>query len=138
MYKDNIDYKTKCRALFVLTLSEYYQVSTTIDDSFFNLFHSYMRDRIYDKKITIDEAYLLLYFKRNGFTFKAYESEKTISNLFNELDSIKTYGDLSTLYNDIKQKDIEKITDLAMDFIEYMEAFNKYNDNTNVYSFLKQ
>ena len=124
MKKDNVDYKTKCRCLFILTISLYYNADTLVDDNFMNALHSYVRDSLFNKTITFDDAYLILYFKKINYTYSAYESEKTISDLFNELDNIKSYEGISNLYKEIKQKDIDRITFLAYDFINYMNRFN--------------
>ncbi len=119
-----IDYKTKCRCLFVLTLSIYNNANILVDDSFFNLLHSFARDSIFENKKNIDKFYKILYFKKTGkYSYGAYETEKTISDLFKELSTIKTMFDLQKLYREIDQKDIDIISDLAMDFINYNEMF---------------
>ena len=115
-------FKTICRAIFVSSINIYNGYSLDVDENFFNSLHSFCNDLlINDSKKYIDDIDLVIFFKYENKKLKAFESEDTIKNLFNVLEKIHTYEDLIKLYDEVGQEVVDRISNLAMMYLEYMD-----------------
>ena len=57
--------------------------------------------------------------KITNHKLQSIETEKTVKDLYDILDEIKSEKDLLKLYDSIKQEDIDKVSELASEFVEY-------------------
>ena len=64
---------------------------------------------------------MIVYFKHDKGQLKGLETEKTVSDLFSILDKLHSLNDVSILYDEIGQENVDKITELSNLFIKYLD-----------------
>ena len=125
---DKYDFKTKCRALFLVSLSMLEGQEIEVDEKFFNSLNSFTRDMMTYNPIYFNELELILYYRKNEkHKLTIYENEKTIQDLYNIIDEIKGKKDLIKLYNSLGQRIVDRISNLVTLYTKYLDEFdNEY------------
>ena len=119
---DKYDYKTKTRALFALSIGLIQEEEVDLTENFFNLLREFSSIKLKeDFKKYISYVNLVLYIKKIDNRIVMDESEETIQNLYNILDDINSDYALHELYKDINVEDIDKISEFASEYVEYMD-----------------
>lgn len=123
------DYKTRCRALFVISIGFIQGYDVDLDTDFFISVRDFCNNRLQiDVLKYINYVDLITYMKFENHKMTAYESEKTVKDLFDILGEMKSEFDLFELYKNLKQKDIDMISEFASEYIEYLDEL--YNGPT--------
>lgn len=125
---DKYDFKTKCRALFLVSLSMLEGQEIEVDEKFFNSLNSFTRDMMTYNPIYFNELELILYYRKSEkHKLTIYENEKTIQDLYNIIDEIKGKKELLKLYDSLGQKIVDRISNLVTLYTKYLDEFdNEY------------
>ena len=119
--------KTRCRAIFVISLGIINNDVIDLDESFFTNLHEFARLKINeDKNKYLPIFSLILPFISSGFKKSFYESEKTISDLYNIVDEISSIDRYYKLLDTVDRPLIDIISNIAIEYNEYLESFD-YN-----------
>ena len=127
---ETYDFKTKCRAAFVCSLSLYLKYPVELDDDFFSGLHCFANDKLISKqtqKKYLKDLELIIYFEYNDNNrIHGYESKKTVQDLVNKLNTIKNIYDLANLYDELGQDVVNRISKLTIDYSDYLGSFYDY------------
>ena len=116
----NFGFKTKCRAIFINSICLYYDYENEIDENLFNSIHNFAKELLtINPSKYLEYLDLILYFKLENHEFKPIETEETVASLFNILDTIHSFNDMVKLFDDVGQKNVDKITELANLYLSY-------------------
>ena len=120
------DLKTKCRAIFITSVNVCYDFNVELDGNFFNTLHAFAKELLsIDNTKYIEYLNLILYFRYRDGKVESYEDEETIKELFDIIDTIHTFNDVSKLYDEVGQDKVDKITELTNLFISYEDYINQ-------------
>ncbi len=120
---NEFDYRTKCRCIFILTMDLLEGIDTEIDMDFFNQLRYFFNEKFKEDFNTYYKySKLLLYISINHGKVEAYENEKTINDLYRLMNIVNNQDNLLKLYNEIDQNDINIISELATEFIEFNDT----------------
>ncbi|MBR4178538.1 MAG: hypothetical protein IKR57_04245 [Bacilli bacterium] len=115
------DYKTRTRALFAISIGFIQGYNVDLEEDFFIMLRDFSNQKLQEDLLNnIDYINLVLYLKMVNHKLQSIETEKTVKDLYDILDEIKSEKDLLKLYDSIKQEDIDKVSELASEFVEYM------------------
>jgi hypothetical protein len=131
---DKYDLLTRHRAVFVMTLGFLQQglEEMNLEESFFTNLHEFGRIKINEDKNKYFPLFLMILPSiKKGTQLSFYESEKTVKNLYEILDEIKSLDDyIALLDNCGGEYFVDKLSMLATEFLEYMNEFDKYYEPT--------
>lgn len=121
---NNYGFKTKCRAAFIYTLGIYTNQNIKLNDDLLSSIHCFCNDLLKeDTNKYIDLVDTIIYFKFENRKFKSFETDETKSDLYNLLEAITSYKTLVKIYDDIGYENVEKISQLAIMFVNYLNSF---------------
>lgn len=123
---NNYDFKTKCRALFISTISMIKNETIELDINLLISINAFMMDSIVNDPTSFELLQYIAYYNTLHGKINIYENDKTIEDLFKILDSIKSYNDLKPIYDELGFKITQKITLLAELYIDYLNEFDRY------------
>ena len=123
---NNYDFKTKCRALFVSTISMIKNESIELDVNFFISINTFIIDTVVNNPTSFELLQYIAYYTNSHGKINIYENDKTIEDLFRIIDSIKSYNDLKPIYDELGFEITQKITLLAELYIDYLNEFDRY------------
>ena len=123
---NNYDFKTKCRALFVSTISMIKNESIELDVNFFISINTFIIDTVVNNPTSFELLQYIAYYTNSHGKINIYENDKTIEDLFRIIDSIQSYNDLKPIYDELGFEITQKITLLAELYIDYLNEFDRY------------
>lgn len=123
---NNYDFKTKCRALFVSTISMIKNETIELNLNLLISINAFIMDSIVNNPASFELLQYIAYYNKSHGKINIYENDKTIEDLFKITDSIKSYNDLKPIYDELGFKITQKITLLAELYIDYLNEFDRY------------
>ena len=121
------DFLTRCRGIFAITIGLIVPYEVSLEEDFFINLHNFANVKISEDKKRFFDFTLILPMKRNGKVKFFCETEKTVENLYKIVDDVKTTDRYVELLNSVEQKQVDKISKLASEYVEYLYSFDNEN-----------
>ena len=134
---DHFDLKTRCRAVFVVTLGliNPFATDTTLNESFFINLHEFARLKLEEDHDKYWPLFVVILPCNNfGLNHSFYESDETISNLYEILGEVTDLTRYGELLDSVGDPFIDIITRLATEYRQYLDSFNDYYHPTMLLS----
>ena len=127
MFGRSVEYKAKCRAIFINSIYILLDHKYLYDDSFKEMINNFVNNYA----TNIKEIFELMYdFKYNEAKVKCVKDNPEIDKLCLKYLS----GDMKNVYNSVKESDIKLISRAAELFYEYINymALLRYDSDTKI------
>ena len=127
MFGRSVEYKAKCRAIFINSIYILLDNKYPYDDSFKEMINNFIDSYLYEMKSLFE---LMYDFKYENNEYKCINSNDNIEKLFIKYMS----GNLKEVYNEVKESDIVLISKVAESFLEYINymALLRYDSGTRI------